>query len=410
MALLLDVFPLIDDFHTKFIAKNTSTASLTPIADMIIASRSSITAGVATVRFNGRLYVFTPNHIPGMVTADGIIVTDYSLFLRSFLFALLAPTLGQRTTSDPRAIAEVLRSSTLRFFSGGGLGGAILDGRTWKISPHWLPIRNPNPLAAAASTIEDPNSRILNRFAAETQDGENAKKAAKVAVDPFYTLLAVSGATNLLTSEYVNTDIHDVKWEVTLVHAGGEADDVVTRVGTWVSDDSGSVDWNSSAYDEMISAGFLLSALQLPRVLCYNNILCRVRQEGSDFWFRGKSKDFKLSISAATPWQVVRDNSFDWKMSWLDSFRGIPLGKPRRVTAMQCSPLVSVTAANPFKKDTTLAALSSITMTASRRAWMRSDPSCPEVIRWLADSSMAVVHQGWFPKETDSYFNLLLTK
>lgn len=414
MTRLLDITPMAQYLFTKF----TSTASPSVDAQIdqfivdLISSSATLSKGVATVRFAGTTYQFRPTDYPVMVTADGGLATDLSLFCRQLLLAMLAPTIGQRATRDPKAVAEFARSFAMKFFGGGTTGGALYDTGHWYISPHWLPIPPPNPVQEVSATAEDPVSRTLYRWAAETQDGENAKKAAKVAADPYFALLAVEGNTKIPTSAYHLYDLMNYQYSVTLIHAGGDATDVVTRAPSLVAaefDTTTPAHWMSDAYEEFLdSSGTVLAMLQMPRCTMYNRLLERIVKEDTSYWFRGYVKDYELEIAHWENLVAVRDHIYDFKMSYLDMVRGINVGKPRLAPALLLSPLGGMAGAFEFKESVSRNAFEWFSLTESVRAWIRSDPGCPAALSWLANTPLTRISSAWLPAATDNYVSSVL--
>lgn len=414
MMRLLDVTPLAQYLFTKFTSTTSPSVELQVdqfVTDLITSS-ASLSKGVATVRFAGTTYQFRPTDYPVMATADGGLATDLTLFCRQLLLAMVAPTIGQRATRDPRAVAEFARSFAMKFFGGGTTGGAIYDTGHWYISPHWLPIPPPNPVQQVSAAVEDPVSRTLYRWAAETQDGENAKKAAKVAADPYFALLAVEGNTKVLTQAYTLYDLMTFKYSVTLVHAGADATDVVTRAPSLTAaefDTTTPAHWMSDAYEEFLaSSGTTLAMLQLPRCVMYNRFLERVVQEGADYWFRGHAKDYKLAVEHWENLVVVRDHPYDFKMSYLDMVRGVHVGKPRLAPALLLSPLGAMAGAFEFKESVSRNAVDWFNISDAVRAWIRSDPACPAALTWLANTPLTKISSAWLPASTDQYVEAVL--
>lgn len=412
MAKYVDVQPLVDYFHDLFIKDNgVSTAQQTAtVVDDMINVQTSISAGKAFVKFANKDFVFDPSSVPFTATADGGIITELHLFCRSFLLSLISPLLGRRYERMPDAAAEGARAYCMKFFGGGPVGGAILDtGKLW-ISPHWLPIPSPNPLEAVSASVEDPVSRLLYRWASETRDGENAKKGARLSADPYFALLAMEANSLVSTRAYKVQNLKDLKWHISMKHAGNDADDVVTRASTFTPDDSGPASWLSSAYEEGLGSGYVLAMLQLPRAFLYNKLLDRIKKEGEQYWFSSVAKDYELDISSDTTIDAVRLNTYDWKMTWLDSLRGVPMGAAKTLSAVRASPLGGILANPSFNTTYEKGACRVLQLSDNVRAWIRSDPNAPQAVRWVADVARSNLSEAWFPIGSESYFDLLLTK
>lgn len=407
---ICDVKPLMDLSYQLFIKKETSTASLLVIADKLMRSRGSVGNGMGTVILDGVSTTFGPADAFGVKTADGVLVTDFSLLLRSMLMSLLAPSIGQKYSTDPMAMAETWRSASLRFFSGASLGGAVYDSKRWRISPHWLPIETPAPVALSYSTLDDPISRTLALFPVTDLDKENTQKAMRMSSDPYFILLKMGGTTLLSITQYTHLDVSGVKdWVPVLVEVPG-GDDVLQRTGTFVGDDDNRVDWGSTAYDQFVNSGFVAASLQVPRVFTQPSILDRLVPDAGRagrFWFRSTVKDYAFEGLTAESLAYMKANARALKLSWLDDMRGFNL-KPSVLTAINASPLGYMVAGIQFKPGVTRTTDSPIEMTTNRRAWIRSDIGWSEKARWLADTSLTYIHRGWFKDVTDAQFAKLL--
>lgn len=414
-------FFYVDDFlkdlHRRFISKDSPAleTQLDLFVADIVQSRASITNGFASVKFGPTTYTFRPTMIPLMSTADGGLATDATLLARQFLTSLVAPTIGVRASKDPRATAEYIRAFAMKFFTGGTVGGAILDTGRWYISPHWMPFPPPNPVEEVSASIEDPVSRTLHRWAAETADGENAKKGAAVAADPYFALLAIEGTTKVTTAAYTIKDLMALEWSVSLVHAGDDAEDVVTRPATLVTsglDTTTPAHWMSDAYEEyMEKSGNVLALLQTPRTFMYNRILDRVAKDpDGTWWFRGFKTDYKLAVGNEAAIMAVRQDPTSFKLSYLDMIRGVPLGKPRLTTAFQGSALGGILGAYDFRSTANTSAFTPWDISSSRRAWLASDPNTPASLKWLIATPLTEISSAWLPVSTDDYVNNVLLK
>lgn len=407
----LNVQPMVSYLYDKFISSSSPSVEeqVRLMTDDIISARAVVSGGKASVTFAGTTYLISPRAVPHTPTADGGLVTELHLFIRSFLLSLLGPALQQRYDRMPNGMVEAIRTYCMKFWAGGSVGGAIVDSGVMWISPHWLPVPPPLPLEAVSATIEDPVVRFLHLWAAETQDGENAKKGARLSADPYFTLLAMKSNSMIDTFDYELKDIDGLDWHVALSHAGGDGADVISRPGTFVpaeSGDSGS-HWMTSAFDDLLGSGYILSLLQMPRACLYNRLLDRVVVENGEHWFVGTDKDYKLTVGANTDLSVVATRPYDWKMTWLDTLRGVPLGSARRVSALRASPLGGIVMSAEFNSSYVSKSLDTLAVTEAVRAWIRSDPACPPQIKWVADVATSQLSQAWFPASSDAYFKIL---
>lgn len=408
---ICDVLPFIRLSHKLFVDKTTSTDKLGPATDALLGSRGQVISGIGQIQIDGVTYQFHPNSAFGVATADGVIVVDFTLYVRTLFMSLLAPSFGQRYEKDPTALADTWRHMTLRFFSGASVGGAICDNGNWRISPHWLPMQTPNPVIVTTSTIEDPISRILNMFTAPGGvTAEDVQKGQKACVDPFFTLLGVGGTTLVTIPSYTFRDITTLDgWEPTLVDPGNDATDVLTRAGTFTPADGGAATWASSAYEDFVSSGFIMASLQLPRVLTQPTMLDRIVPDeavAGRFWFRSTSKDYAIQGIDQAKLDLLKAHAFDYKCSWLDTLRGVR-SRPSTVAATIASPLISIKYGASFKAGLTKPYLDAIPLTLARRAWMRSDPNWPSDLRWLADTASPTITAAWFKESYTPYFTLL---
>lgn len=405
---IVNITPLVKRFHAMFVASTSTVGNAKVLANAIMDAVPKLSGGEVSYTLLGERITFTPNTLYGHKTMDGAIVTDMDVALRHCLSTIAAPALGRRMEKDPLALAEYIQSVVIKFFQGGALGGAIYDTGKWSISPHWVPIETPTPLEVTSGSIEDPAVRLLNLMSLTNLEGEDSRKAASCAVDPFYTLLALGGQTVVTVDPApAISDAFWEGWKPQLVHAGGDATDVVTRASTLVVNDDSDNVWETSAYDELFTSGSVMTMLQAPRVFCYTGMLSRLVYDAGSWWFRAGEKDYAVTGLNVDQVNFVKANQFAMKRAWLDSVRGLTVRQRSKMTAFAGSPLACALTDVSYKLDAIGQTFETMAITPAIKVFVASDPEAPASIKGVIDSGRATLSQAWLPESTDTYFTKL---
>lgn len=407
-----DITPLAEALHSRIIRKGSTKASTAKVTDWLLTARPRLDAGKIKLLFDGLQEMsFEANSIFGVQTADGVIVTDFSLALRDLCLSIGSLCLGKKPERDPAAIAEVLIQLCLRFFSGGSVGGAIYDSGHWEISPAWLPVPPPIPLRAISSSIDSPVSRTLHRLYVQDFDGRrDLEKAARTALDPNFQLLAVGGTSVLELNLSTVTRVSGsqlANWKPTLVYSGTSTDtSAVHRPGTFVGDQDFS-DYRSGAYDDLLGEGYVLANLQIPRIFAAPGLVDRVVKDGGEYWFRRATTDLKVVGINDAVLALLQSNFVGCKIGWLDELRGFKLqNAPTRLTAVHASPLGYASIAGVFKR-VSRSAVKSLALTEARRAWIRSQPHLAAKFTWLANTTASYIAKPWVDATQSGLFEEL---
>lgn len=405
---IVNITPLVKLFHSMFVASTSTVSSAKTLANSIMDAKPRLAGGTISYTLLGEAVTFTPSTIYGHKTMDGAIVTDMDVALRHCLSTIAAPALGRRMEKDPVALAEYIQSVVIKFFQGGALGGAIYDTGKWSISPHWVPIETPTPLEVLSGSIEDPAVRLLNLLSLVKIEGEDSRKAASCAVDPFYSLLAIGGQTVVTVDPApVVSDAFWDGWKPQLVHAGGDATDVLTRASTMVPNDDSDNVWETSAYDELFTSGSVMTMLQAPRVFCYTGMLSRLVYDAGSWWFCAGEKDYAITGLNVDQVNFVKNNQFAMKRAWLDTIRGLTVRERSRMTAFAGSPLACALTDVSYQLDATGQVFETLPITDAIRVYVASDPEAPASIKSVVDAGRAYLAQAWLPESTDAYFTKL---